>query len=71
MSLIRKEKIAEKPLSVPEQQSEEGVSEESVCVASQWQRMWWRFRKQRLAILGTWAGDILYGPARLCEFRSA
>ena len=29
------------------------VAEERISVATQWQLMWWRFRKHRLAMVGT------------------
>ena len=30
-----------------------GQAEQRVAVATQWQLMWWRFRKHRLAMIGT------------------
>ncbi|GIV78121.1 ABC transporter permease [Litorilinea aerophila] len=60
-----KEKSA---LSIPEQQLEAGVPEERVYVASQLQLMWWRFRKHRLAMVGTTVIAIFYLLAIFCEF---
>ena len=31
------------------------VAEERVSVASQWQLMWWRFRKHKLAMIAPWS----------------
>ncbi len=36
------------------------VAEERIFVASQWQLMWWRFRKHRLAMIGAIAIIIFY-----------
>ncbi|MHB1417870.1 MAG: ABC transporter permease [Chloroflexota bacterium] len=36
------------------------VAEERISVATQWQLMWWRFRKHRLAMLGTMIVVIFY-----------
>lgn len=71
MSLLtRPGKTAEKAESVPQQQIKEGVPEERVFVASQWQLMWWRFRKHKLAILGTSVIAVFYFVAIFCEFLS-
>ncbi|MCB0113775.1 MAG: ABC transporter permease [Caldilineaceae bacterium] len=71
MSLLtRRNKNAEKVQSVPEEVLKDGMPEESVFVASQWQLMWWRFRKHRLAILGTSVIAVFYFVAIFCEFLS-
>ena len=44
--------------------------EERVYTASQTQLIWWRFRKHRLAIVGTVVLVILYTLAVFCEFFS-
>ncbi|HEY65436.1 MAG TPA: ABC transporter permease [Caldilineae bacterium] len=44
--------------------------EEKIFVASQWQLMWWRFRKHKLANLGTVVIIIFYFLAAFCEFLS-
>ncbi|HEX9075334.1 MAG TPA: ABC transporter permease, partial [Anaerolineae bacterium] len=36
------------------------VAEEKIAVATQWQLMWWRFRKHRLAIVGTLVLILFY-----------
>lgn len=41
---------------------------ERVFVASQWQLMWWRFRKHKAAIAATGLLVILYGVAIFAEF---
>ena len=69
-SLTRRGKTAETTESVPERQLKDGVPEERVFVASQWQLMWWRFRKHRLAILGTSVIALFYLVAIFCEFLS-
>lgn len=70
MASVSKEQAIEKPISVPEQQRKEGVPEDQIFVASQWQLMWWRFRKHRLAIIGTTVVAIFYFFAIFCEFLS-
>jgi peptide/nickel transport system permease protein len=44
------------------------VSEERALVASQWQLMWWRFRRHRLAMAGTVVIVIFYILGIFCEF---
>jgi peptide/nickel transport system permease protein len=71
MSLLtRPGKTAEQAENVPQQQIKDGVPEERVFVASQWQLMWWRFRKHKLAILGTSVVAVFYVVAIFCEFLS-
>jgi peptide/nickel transport system permease protein len=43
-------------------------SDEKVYVASQWQLMWWRFRKHKLAIISGVIVIIFYLVALFCEF---
>jgi peptide/nickel transport system permease protein len=43
-------------------------NEESIYTASQWQLMWWRFRKHRMAVLCTILLIFLYLVALFCEF---
>lgn len=45
-----------------------GDTDESVLVASQWQLIWWRFRKHRLAVICVWVLVIMYLSAAFCEF---
>ncbi len=49
---------------------EQGVSseEERLYVASQWQLMWWRFRKHKLALIGGTILIVLYLVAIFAEF---
>jgi len=71
MSLLTRPAGAKKPsISVPEEQLKEGVAKDQVFVASQWQLMWWRFRKHHLAILGTSLITVFYIFAIFCEFLS-
>jgi peptide/nickel transport system permease protein len=44
------------------------VAEERVSVATQWQLMWWRFRKHRLAILSTVVVLLFYSVVVLADF---
>jgi peptide/nickel transport system permease protein len=57
--------------SVPADTAESAFAfarEERVFVASQWQLMWWRFRKHRAAIASTAIILVLYAVGLLCEF---
>lgn len=49
-------------MSASENQADDSldVSKEKYYMASQWQLMWWRFRKHRLAILGSIVLALLY-----------
>jgi peptide/nickel transport system permease protein len=54
---------------VPEIVGNEGAEgDERVFVASQWQLMWWRFRKHKMALLGSVVVILLYLMALLCGF---
>lgn len=55
--------ITEEPVGVSR-----GESEETIFVASQWQLMWWRFRKHRLANIGAMVVILFYVGAIFCEF---
>jgi peptide/nickel transport system permease protein len=44
------------------------VAEEKIAVATQWQLMWWRFRKHRLAVFGTIVLVIFYLLAMGADF---
>lgn len=70
MSLLTKPATAEGVQSVPEAQLQSGVPEDRVFVASQWQLMWWRFRKHRLAMVGSAVIALFYLVAIFCEFLS-
>ncbi len=71
MSLLTRPAGANKPsIPVPEEQLKKGVAKDQVFVASQWQLMWWRFRKHHLAILGTSLITVFYILAIFCEFIS-
>ncbi|MGC8971353.1 MAG: ABC transporter permease [bacterium] len=43
-------------------------AEEKIYLASQWQLMWWKFKRHKLAMLGGWILFILYILAIFCEF---
>lgn len=44
------------------------LSESRIVVASQWQLMWWRFRKHRVAVVCTVIVALFYFEALFCEF---
>jgi peptide/nickel transport system permease protein len=44
------------------------VAEDKIAVATQWQLMWWRFRKHRLAAIGTVVLILFYGVALFADF---
>lgn len=44
------------------------VEEERIAVATQWQLMWWRFRKHKLAMAGTIVLILFYLCALLADF---
>src|SRR3954470_12751089 len=44
------------------------IAEERVSVASQWQLMWWRFRKHRLAMIAAVVVLIFYGMGLFADF---
>src|SRR3954464_11213719 len=44
------------------------IAEERVSVASQWQLMWWRFRKHKLAMIAAVVVLIFYGMVLFAEF---
>ncbi len=45
-----------------------GQAEERVAVATQWQLMWWRFRKHKLAVGGTIVLALFYVVALFADF---
>lgn len=46
----------------------EDLTEEQIYVASQWQLMWWKFKKHRLAMVGGIVTILLYVMALFVEF---
>jgi peptide/nickel transport system permease protein len=53
------------------EQVEQEVSaqqEQSIFLASQWQLMWWRFRKHKLALVSAIIVIVFYSVALFCEF---
>jgi len=44
------------------------VTDEKVFVASQWQLIWWRFRKHRMAVISAFVVILLYLVAAFAEF---
>jgi peptide/nickel transport system permease protein len=56
------------PTEVPEQEFVTTQAEEQIAVATQWQLMWWRFRKHKLAMAGTIALILFYLVALMADF---
>lgn len=54
--------------SIQEQEGQLTQEEEQVYLASQWQLMWWKFRKHKLAMAGTVVLALLYLIAIFAEF---
>jgi peptide/nickel transport system permease protein len=50
--------------------SGEMTAEESLFLASQWQLIWWKFRKHKLAMIGAPVIVVLYLIVLFCEFLS-
>jgi peptide/nickel transport system permease protein len=52
------------------EQAAQGINleEERIYVASQWQLMWWKFRRHRLAVISTVVVIAFYTIAVFCEF---
>ena len=48
----------------------ETTSEEKIFLASQWQLIWWKFRRHRLAMIGAPVVIVLYLIVLFCEFLS-
>lgn len=46
----------------------EAAEEERIYVASQWQLMWWRFRKHKMAMVGGVILILFYTVTLFCEF---
>jgi peptide/nickel transport system permease protein len=44
------------------------ATEERISVATQWQLMWWRFRRHKLAMAGTVVVALFYGVVLFAEF---
>ena len=44
------------------------AAEERISVATQWQLMWWRFRRHRLAVAGTVVVLLFYGVVAFADF---
>ncbi len=49
--------------AIPQEALQTTAAEEKIAVATQWQLMWWRFRKHRLAMAGAIVLIIFYGMA--------
>jgi len=56
------------PPGTAQREAAEAEMESSVSVASQWQLMWWKFRKHKLAMLGGIVTILIYLVALFVEF---
>jgi len=65
---VEKTSMNQQGALVPEAALEENLAEESVYVASQWQLMWWRFRKHKPALISAVILIFFYAVAIFCEF---
>jgi peptide/nickel transport system permease protein len=54
--------------AIPAEPAGAAVAEERVSVATQWQLMWWRFRKHRLAMAGSIVVILFYLAVILADF---
>ncbi|NLS77969.1 MAG: ABC transporter permease [Chloroflexi bacterium] len=54
--------------SAQQAEGQAAAGEEKIHTASQWQLMWWKFRRHRMAIAGGIFIAIMYFVAALCEF---
>ena len=61
MTLPKEQEVATPELATP-------THEDRIYVATQWQLMWWRFRKHKMAMVGTALLIVLYLIAIFCEF---
>ena len=61
--------VAEPPAAVADVETRtRGAVEERVFVATQWQLMWWRFRRHRLAMVGTVVVLLFYLAVLFADF---
>ncbi len=56
------------PVEAPEQEFVTTRAEEQIAVATQWQLMWWRFRKHKLAMAGGVALIVFYLVVLMADF---
>lgn len=52
----------------PEEERPLTPEQERFYTASQWQLVWWRFRRHRLAVVSAWFLVVLYGSILIVEF---
>jgi len=56
------------PLEVPAEMAGGAAEEERIYVAGQWQLMWWKFRRHKMAIVGAIILIVFYLIGAFCEF---
>ncbi len=54
--------------AAPDARDVQGLAEQRIAVATQWQLMWWRFRKHKLAVGGTLVLVAFYVVAVFADF---
>ena len=62
------EATAASPTQAPDQEFITTQAEEQIAVATQWQLMWWRFRKHKLAMVGSLVLILFYLVALSADF---
>lgn len=67
-SPIQTEPTAALPTRTPDEPFVTTQAEEQIAVATQWQLMWWRFRKHKLAMAGAMVLLIFYAVALAADF---
>lgn len=60
--------VSDTPLPLPTSAPLGAIVEETISVASQWQLMWWKFRKHKLAVAGGIVTLAIYFVALSVEF---
>jgi len=68
--MVAEQRVPQDRAGEPQGTDSEPLGEEKIYVASQWQLMWWRFRKHKPAMIAVVAIIILYGVAIFAEFFS-
>jgi len=60
--------VVSAPLEIVDEVVPADQEEERLYVASQWQLMWWKFRRHKMALIGGVILIVLYLIAAFCEF---
>ncbi len=68
MATTQEQKPPPEPPHAHVNEPEEWVQEDKLFLASQWQLMWWRFRKHKLALVAIGVITLFYTIGIFCEF---